>query len=109
MGAKQKKVLVVDRPKESLISHTNAVVNTHNVEMEKNLDPNLHSSIYPYVALDNLNDFMPEIPVYYVNNNKPVSKYARLATEEELSQFKVGRNEPCPCNSGRKFKHCCLK
>jgi len=21
---------------------------------------------------------------------------------------KVGRNEPCPCGSGRKFKHCCL-
>lgn len=21
--------------------------------------------------------------------------------------FKVGRNEPCPCGSGRKFKHCC--
>ena len=20
---------------------------------------------------------------------------------------KVGRNEPCPCNSGKKFKHCC--
>jgi preprotein translocase subunit SecA len=20
---------------------------------------------------------------------------------------KVGRNEPCPCGSGRKFKHCC--
>lgn len=22
---------------------------------------------------------------------------------------KVGRNEPCPCGSGRKFKSCCLK
>ena len=22
---------------------------------------------------------------------------------------KVGRNEPCPCNSGKKFKNCCLK
>ena len=22
---------------------------------------------------------------------------------------KVGRNEPCPCGSGRKFKHCCGK
>jgi uncharacterized protein len=22
---------------------------------------------------------------------------------------KVGRNEPCPCGSGRKFKHCCAK
>ena len=21
---------------------------------------------------------------------------------------KVGRNEPCPCGSGRKFKHCCI-
>jgi hypothetical protein len=20
-----------------------------------------------------------------------------------------GRNEPCPCGSGRKYKHCCLK
>jgi len=22
---------------------------------------------------------------------------------------KVGRNEPCPCGSGKKFKKCCLK
>jgi len=21
---------------------------------------------------------------------------------------KIGRNDPCPCRSGRKFKHCCL-
>ena len=21
---------------------------------------------------------------------------------------KIGRNEPCPCHSGKKFKHCCL-
>jgi uncharacterized protein len=21
---------------------------------------------------------------------------------------KVGRNDPCPCGSGKKFKHCCL-
>ncbi len=22
---------------------------------------------------------------------------------------KAGRNDPCPCGSGKKFKHCCLK
>jgi len=22
---------------------------------------------------------------------------------------KVGRNEPCPCGSGKKYKKCCLK
>lgn len=21
---------------------------------------------------------------------------------------KVGRNDPCPCNSGRKYKKCCI-
>ena len=25
------------------------------------------------------------------------------------SEPKTGRNEPCPCNSGRKFKYCCLE
>jgi uncharacterized protein YecA (UPF0149 family) len=25
------------------------------------------------------------------------------------SQPKIGRNEPCPCGSGRKYKHCCGK
>jgi SEC-C motif-containing protein len=21
---------------------------------------------------------------------------------------KIGRNDPCPCGSGKKYKHCCL-
>ncbi len=25
---------------------------------------------------------------------------------EKLSTNKIGRNEPCPCNSGKKYKHC---
>ncbi|HEY6010722.1 MAG TPA: SEC-C metal-binding domain-containing protein [Nitrospirota bacterium] len=24
-----------------------------------------------------------------------------------MKSSKVGRNEPCPCGSGRKFKRCC--
>jgi hypothetical protein len=27
---------------------------------------------------------------------------------EEFHAMKIGRNEPCPCGSGRKYKHCCL-
>ena len=26
----------------------------------------------------------------------------------ENKEIKVGRNEPCPCDSGKKFKKCCL-
>ncbi len=28
---------------------------------------------------------------------------------ERSRQVKVGRNDPCPCGSGKKYKHCCLK
>ena len=32
---------------------------------------------------------------------------ALLAREPARSAPKVGRNEPCPCGSGKKFKKCC--
>ena len=39
--------------------------------------------------------------------NKP--NYAINANGSHLRTADVGRNEPCPCNSGRKYKHCCLE
>lgn len=29
-----------------------------------------------------------------------------LAEEQDLSNLNIGRNEPCPCGSGKKYKHC---
>lgn len=28
-------------------------------------------------------------------------------TEKQSARRRVGRNDPCPCGSGRKFKKCC--
>ncbi|PWG62536.1 hypothetical protein DEM34_12175 [Spiribacter halobius] len=28
---------------------------------------------------------------------------------EQARSAKVGRNEPCPCGSGQKYKRCCLR
>ena len=30
-------------------------------------------------------------------------------TQRQRKRMKVGRNEPCPCGSGVKFKKCCLQ
>ena len=37
------------------------------------------------------------------------SKSACCAPQSPIvyNQAKIGRNDPCPCNSGRKFKKCC--
>jgi uncharacterized protein YecA (UPF0149 family) len=32
----------------------------------------------------------------------------RRAAEALRNRPKVGRNAPCPCNSGKKYKKCCL-
>jgi uncharacterized protein len=31
----------------------------------------------------------------------------RVATTAQRSEPKIGRNDPCPCGSGKKFKKCC--
>jgi len=38
---------------------------------------------------------------------KPPSKKAKLQPLVRRGK-KVGRNDKCPCNSGKKYKHCCL-
>ena len=54
----------------------------------------------------------------YVNRIKRHYKLFREAIEMEMekgadepignNQVKVGRNDPCPCGSGKKYKHCCI-
>ncbi len=42
---------------------------------------------------------------------RKVSNHVRVAPWTETvmrSETKVGRNDPCPCGSGKKFKKCCL-
>jgi len=34
---------------------------------------------------------------------------SQLARESESHKQRVGRNDPCPCGSGRKHKKCCGK
>ncbi len=46
-----------------------------------------------------------------IENQKKVQELAmRLSNEEnDHSSKKVARNDPCPCGSGKKYKHCCGK
>lgn len=38
----------------------------------------------------------------------PVEISARCIVAVEVNVSKIGRNDPCPCGSGRKYKKCCL-
>jgi uncharacterized protein len=44
---------------------------------------------------------------YFRVERQVAARAEREATTVRRESPKVGRNEPCPCGSGRKFKHCC--
>jgi uncharacterized protein len=61
-------------------------------------------------SLPQLKDFLPQL-------NTMISEVAMAADElmvghqsQSVNPYKnVGRNDPCPCGSGKKFKQCCAK
>jgi HEAT repeat protein len=36
------------------------------------------------------------------------AEYSGLTREDSPKRKKIGRNDPCPCGSGKKYKKCCL-
>ncbi len=49
------------------------------------------------------------INVKVINSQEQDNNFSQEQNKKfnELSAKKIGRNEPCPCNSGKKYKHCC--
>src|SRR5262249_5930898 len=48
----------------------------------------------------------PAAPPSAVERAPEATEPAEAAAPFVRTERKVGRNEPCPCGSGRKFKHC---
>ncbi|MCE5234513.1 MAG: SEC-C domain-containing protein [Eubacteriales bacterium] len=47
-------------------------------------------------------------PILTVEQRREITKKFRLS-KVYVSETKVGRNDPCPCGSGKKYKNCCGK
>jgi preprotein translocase subunit SecA len=41
--------------------------------------------------------------------HRPGAEPQRAAASHSASAASVGRNDPCPCGSGRKYKNCCMR
>ena len=50
---------------------------------------------------------VPAIYRYFAEERKLEAQRLTPAKTFRRDVPKVGRNEPCPCGSGKKFKHCC--
>ena len=46
--------------------------------------------------------------IFDEDKRKALTKEAKNMHTIVRSEKKVGRNDPCPCGSGKKYKHCCM-
>ena len=45
----------------------------------------------------------------YILHNPRLRKSMGIKIKPRTLLPKIGRNEPCPCGSGKKFKKCCIE
>jgi uncharacterized protein YecA (UPF0149 family) len=45
--------------------------------------------------------------IFTEEERKALYKAQKKSTTIVNKDAKVGRNDPCPCGSGKKYKHCC--
>jgi len=43
------------------------------------------------------------------DNNVSATEYSTNTGHSHVKRTKIGRNDPCPCGSGKKYKKCCLQ
>ena len=53
--------------------------------------------------------FSTSLEMLEVDEVEESSIYEEVVEEPVINTVKVGRNDPCPCGSGKKYKNCCLK
>ena len=46
---------------------------------------------------------------YWLSKRTPIGSHVPSAPTTIVGTPKVGRNDPCPCGSGKKYKKCCLQ
>lgn len=66
----------------------------NSIQIKKEIEQNLKE----------FNKLLPAKKAQPKNNIKPTT-----VKSEKAEEIKVGRNDPCPCGSGKKYKKCCGK
>ena len=82
------------------------------VEVKKSVVQNIFSvQLYTQAEIEELKRRQQEMLEAQIEAHKRAQEAAEKASEGKAapvprSANKVGRNDPCPCGSGKKFKHC---
>ncbi|MEG0157379.1 MAG: SEC-C metal-binding domain-containing protein [Anaerovoracaceae bacterium] len=79
-------------------------------ESEISLDVDLEKLFYNMLVADA--EYLYTLPQWEtILSEEKIAEIVKAYKRSKIvvNENKVGRNEPCPCGSGKKYKHCCGK
>lgn len=95
----------LDGINESLVNS----LNLEEVEEDTNVEINIDFEKLYFNMLDAKADYLYTLPqwegIFSVEKRKEIQKSYR--DSKTVVSNKIGRNDPCPCGSGKKYKKCC--
>lgn len=81
-----------------------------NLEENSKININIDFEKLYYNMLDSKADYLYKLSqwnsIFSDEKRKEIRK-KWLNSKTIINKNKVGRNDPCPCGSGKKYKHCC--
>lgn len=86
-------------------------------DLEKGLDPERREKTLQDKQFSLWDDTLDFIPTEHEGDEKPLppstpnnaSSLKPNIKRPQVAPVKIGRNDPCPCGSGKKYKNCCLR
>ncbi len=96
------------------------ILNAPFSQKEKNKLKQIIQGVIRDIQQDKIDDIINPFTMAKPQTDKPhhsapkpekrkASPQVRLPKARTASRIRVGRNDPCPCGSGKKYKHCCMK
>lgn len=88
------------------------VVDTEELKVDSEIDINIDfEKLYYNMHVANANWLynLPEWDNILTKEKRNEIKTAYNKTKTVVNDNKIGRNDPCPCGSGKKYKKCCGK
>lgn len=87
-------------------------IDLEKVEPETIVDLKINFEKLYFNMLDAKADYLYELPQWDSIFSKEKRKEIHqqwVSSKTVVNKNKTGRNEPCPCGSGKKYKNCCAK
>ncbi|CAB1254880.1 SEC-C metal-binding domain-containing protein [Clostridium sp. MT-14] len=87
-------------------------LNLENLKRTSTIDIEINFEKLYYNMLDAKADYLYKLPqwnsIFSKEKRKEIHKNW-VNSKTVVNKIKIGRNDPCPCGSGKKYKQCCGK